>query len=547
MERSARILDLIKAYIKVVTHTSTDLERNNEKFFTPWFEKMKEESKVDLDSGFYPIPKDKLGRKIPWLLLKGQGKKTIVLIHHTDTVDVDDYGDIKDLAYDPEALEKTFLSGEVDLNQETREDLKEGGWLFGRGGCDMKQGGAMHMTLLEEYSQDPDFKGNLLLLGLPDEENLSAGMRSAAYLLDKLYEDYQLDYQLMINSEPHERQNKENMVLYDGAIGKVMPICLVRGKLAHVGQIYTGFNPINLLAEIVRRTELNPDFSEQAGNTTSPAPTWLYLKDRKYVYDVSLPITAGGYMSVLPLKMGPKEILEKLKTISEEAFKKVLEDMQASYEDYKKTAQVRYPEMDYEVKVKFYDEILSEVQKKNLPGFVEEIQAFEKELITKVENNDISRAEAAFQMMEKVLSYHEDRSPMVIWGIAPPYYPSTNNTNLANSQEMEELVKKIQSFSEKTLHTKLEVQNYYTGICDLSYAMFTDSQEVIDYIENNMILWGDSYEIPLDLIKKHSMSVLNLGAWGKDFHKYTERVYLEDLVDRIPRLIDFTIKEIFRD
>lgn len=39
MERSARILDLIKAYIKVVTHTSTDLERNNEKFFTPWFEK----------------------------------------------------------------------------------------------------------------------------------------------------------------------------------------------------------------------------------------------------------------------------------------------------------------------------------------------------------------------------------------------------------------------------------------------------------------------------------------------------------------------------
>lgn len=58
---------------------------------------------------------------------------------------------------------------------------------------------------------------------------------------------------------------------------------------------------------------------------------------------------------------------------------------------------------------------------------------------------------------------------------------------------------------------------------------------------------GDSYEIPLDLIKKHSMSVLNLGAWGKDFHKYTERVYLEDLMDRIPRLIDFTIKEMFKD
>ena len=61
-----------------------------------------------------------------------------------------------------------------------------------------------------------------------------------------------------------------------------------------------------------------------------------------------------------------------------------------------------------------------------------------------------------------------------------------------------------------------------------------------------MIMWGKSYNIPLNLIKKYSTPVLNIGAWGKDFHKYTERVLEEDLVNRTPKLIDFTIREFLK-
>ena len=105
----------------------------------------------------------------------------------------------------------------------------------------------------------------------------------------------------MLNVEPHERTDKDQAVIYDGSVGKLMPVVYVKGKLAHVGQVFRGFNPINLLSEIVRRTELNPDFMERVGNTTTPPPAWLYMKDRKDVYDVSLPLAAAGYMSVLTL------------------------------------------------------------------------------------------------------------------------------------------------------------------------------------------------------------------------------------------------------
>lgn len=67
-------------------------------------------------------------------------------------------------------------------------------------------------------------------------------------------------------------------------------------------------------------------------------------------------------------------------------------------------------------------------------------------------------------------------------------------------------------------------------------------EESIRYIEENMLMWKDIYYIPLEDIKELSMPVLNLGPWGKDFHKYTERVNIEDLYYRTPLLINKLIK-----
>ena len=545
MKRQERIQELAEKYIARVTHTGTSLEKNSESFFQDYFNEVSYFNENPDHCGFYPVKNDHLDRTIPWALLKGRGNKAVVWIHHTDTVDTDDFGNYKEEAYKIDTARKLLHDGLLPIKEEVKNDLESGEWLFGRGISDMKGGGAIQLALLEEYSKDSEFEGNILLLGVPDEENSSAGMRSASYLMKDLKEKYGLDYILMMDIEPHEREEEDKITIYDGSIGKVMPLFLARGKLAHTGQIYTGLNPIHLLSDLVQRTELSTDFVESKGSTTSPGPTWLYMKDRKYVYDVSLPITAAGYMSVLPLTKSPKEIMEILKRNARDSFDQVIKNMKERYEIYQKQSVIDYGQMEYESKVWTFDELLTIVKKEN-PHKTAEMEEKENQLVLSIQKGDLDRVEASIQWMEYILSLSKDKDPCIVIALAAPYYPAVNNSDLACYQETLDFIKDLEKESLDKFDLGIQVQNYFTGICDLSYGMFTESDETIAYIEDNMLLWGKDYEIPLQLIKEMSMPVFNIGAWGKDLHKYTERVLKEDLLVRIPHLVDYTIKYFLR-
>ncbi|MCQ4922643.1 M20/M25/M40 family metallo-hydrolase [Tissierella carlieri] len=535
-------------FVGTRSDTNSKEEKNIEGFFKQWFSKIEYFQNNPEHYGLFEIPDDYLGRKVPWCLLKGKGKDTIVFIHHNDIVETKDYGTLEPLCLKPYELMESFKVGKMQLPSLAKEDLLSGKWIFGRGVSDMKGGGSIQLSLIEEYSKDSSFKGNIVLISVPDEENLSAGMRGAALHLKALKDKYDLEYKLMLNSEPHERGDDLRPTLYDGSIGKIMPVVYVRGKLAHVGQVYSGLNPINLLSEIIRRTELNPNFIEKVGNTTNPPPTWLYHKDRKMVYDVSLPIASCGYMSILPLKRTPKSIMDELKNISIESFQKVIEDMNASYKLYTNIAGLEFEKFTWEPDVKFYSELYSEAIKDSGEDFENAYENLMVEIKEKFNSNKITTIEAANTIIEKTLEYVKDVSPCVILALTPPYYPSTNNNMLEKkSTQIYEIIEDIKKYAKDHFHEEYIVQNYFTGISDLSYSMFVSDQSNIDYIANNMLMWKDVYYIPLEVIKEISMPVINIGPWGRDLHKYTERVYKEDLFYKTPKLIDLFVSRLLEN
>ncbi|MBU5312030.1 M20/M25/M40 family metallo-hydrolase [Tissierella carlieri] len=535
-------------FVGTRSDTNSKEEKNIEGFFKQWFSKIEYFQNNPEHYGLFEIPDDYLGRKVPWCLLKGKGKDTIVFIHHNDIVETKDYGTLEPLCLKPYELMESFKVGKMQLPSLAKEDLLSGKWIFGRGVSDMKGGGSIQLSLIEEYSKDSSFKGNIVLISVPDEENLSAGMRGAALHLKALKDKYDLEYKLMLNSEPHERGDDLRPTLYDGSIGKIMPVVYVRGKLAHVGQVYSGLNPINLLSEIIRRTELNPNFIEKVGNTTNPPPTWLYHKDRKMVYDVSLPIASCGYMSILPLKRTPKSLMDELKNISIQSFEKVIEDMNASYKAYTNIAGLEFEKFTWEPNVKFYSELYSEAIKDSGEDFESAYENLMVEIKEKFNSNKITTIEAANTIIEKTLKYVKDVSPCVILALTPPYYPSTNNNMLGEkSAIIYEIIEYIKTYAKDHLHEEYIVQNYFTGISDLSYSMFVSDQSNIDYIANNMLMWKDIYYIPLEVIKEISMPVINIGPWGRDLHKYTERVYKEDLFYKTPKLIDLFVSRLLEN
>ncbi|WP_077369183.1 M20/M25/M40 family metallo-hydrolase [Anaerosalibacter sp. Marseille-P3206] len=530
-------------FVSIKTHTGTNMETNADEFYKKWFNESKYFQRNPENWGLYPLKNDHLNRNIPWGLVKGIGNETIVLIHHYDTVDTLDFGKYENYAYDPIAFTEKLKEGSIPLPEDAKADLESGHWLFGRGCADMKGGASIELSLIDKYSNIDHFKGNILVIGVPDEENLSAGMRSAAYLLEELKLKFKLNYSLMINTEPHDREHEDVGIIHDGSIGKVMPLIYVKGKLSHVSKVYEGFNPTLLLSEIVKRTELSPEFIDTVGEFVSPPPTWLYMKDRKKVYDVSLPLSAGGYMSVLPLKSSPKEILDLLVNISVEAFHEVIDYMNDQYSIYMNKLNKKYKPLPWKVNVKTFMDIYEEATRDFGNEFINAFNETSSEVKVNIEQGTLSLVEGAFLLIEKTLEYVNDTSPVVVIGLAPPYYPCVSNTMLDNNM-ITTLKEKLLNFTQIEWKQKYSIENYFTGISDLSYAMFQSDDETIKYIESNMLLWGDIYHIPLETIKNISMPVLNIGPWGKDLHKYTERVCLEELYYKTPILIQKAINTV---
>jgi len=543
---SGRIKDILYKYVGIQTFTNTAGERLVEDFFTDHFGQIEYFQQHPDFWGLYPLENDALGRNVCWAMVRGNSAKTVVLVHHYDIVDIEDFKMLKPFAFSPDVLAKELAKHREMLPPDAQKDLDEDTFVFCRGGCDMKAGGSIQYALLEAYSRLEDFEGNVIVIGVPDEENLSAGMRAADRLLAELKEKYGLEYLMMINSEPHQRKDFSKGVFSEGTVGKMMPFVYVRGFLSHAGKVFEGLNPVSVLSEIVTRTEINMAFADAVNGEAAPPPTWLYMKDSKDRYDVSMPLTAQGCFSVLTQKQTPAELLDRVRTTCEEGFAAVIDRMNENYADFcVKTGQPVKP-LPWEVKVVNYGELYAEAESY---GGEEFRKAYEEEMqsvLRDMQEGKVHMIEGNFRLIERIYDYIEDISPRVVYGLLPPYYPNVSNIYFDGiAPSARDMSERLNVYTEEMYDQQYTKEYFYTGICDLSYINIDDPQKQRDSVAGSMPLFGEYYDIPFEAIKEISMAGINIGPWGKDFHKLTERVYKEDLYERTPRILDHAITLLF--
>lgn len=123
-----------------------------------------------------PIKDDPFDRYLVAAYLECAPEKpdTVVLSGHYDVVDIEEFGKLKDIAYDVESISKRI--NELYLNDECRKDYESDDWYFGRGTADMKFGHALCLELLRHYSEEGGINGNLLYVAVCGEETNSEGM-----------------------------------------------------------------------------------------------------------------------------------------------------------------------------------------------------------------------------------------------------------------------------------------------------------------------------------------------------------------------------------
>ena len=557
MDRKERILKHLKHLVAIPSVSNTAEEVLAARYLE---DSLREQAYFKANPelcGQFPIPGDSLGRTAAYGLIRGNGAGTLVLTGHYDVVDTEEYGSFRDFAYDVDAWRQVSGRKREELlrmlSPGACEDLESGEWLFGRGSNDMKGGLSIGLAMLEEFGDSclagKVLDGNLLFLAVADEEAYSAGMRGVAGLLAELAEKYELEYRCLIDLEPCFGQDGLQEV-HIGSVGKMLPAVLVQGAKAHVVECFHGLNAVGVLAQMFMDTELAPEFAERCHGEMCPPPTWFNLRDRKEGYDVSVPLRAAGYMSVLGFEKTAGMVMGRLRELGRQAFSKYLERMKAQAGELDEaqagaSAGLEYmiPQVDLDACVLEYRE-LEEITREKMgdEAFARWSRQQYRQAEEMIRAGKWNYPQATLEMMDRLLTCSGITAPVMVLAFSPPYYPAYHSDRLPGREgEGTAAFERLEAAALKTRGIRLEKRNYFCGISDLSYCGGLEEDAVAGYGADTP-LWGRMYSMNQAAMNRVRIPALLFGPVGTDAHQMGERVNLQSLTEEVPEILEEFIR-----
>lgn len=486
-----------------------------------------------------PLPNDGIGRKNVFARIKGNGesKKTVIYHAHLDTVGTEDYGKIQDIANKPESLLEFFKSW--DGNKEIQEQAKSGDWMFGRGAVDMKSGIAVHLANILYWSEHRDmWDGEIIFMVNPVEENQHTGVIAAVDELLRLREEEQLDYIVAINTDYITSlfPGDERKYIYTGAVGKLLPCFYVYGRETHVGRTLDGLDPTLVTSELNRLINNNMELIEQVDGELMTPPSVLYHRDTKDFYNVQTAVTSHIYFNLMVLEASQQVVVEKLKRIAIDAAKKTEAYYQKQYQLYSIRNHFPVNSPNWELDVYTFEEYCEKLIKQgvDVEGISEKIALTHKEEDPR---------KVCFQIVDSLRQQDATGVPCIIIFFAPPYCPHNYLVGEGERDKrvmdvMEVMVEKWESVSAE----QFSIKRFFPYLSDSSYLSLHDTEEEIESLIHNFPEWKSIYPVPVNRIRELNVPAINIGVYGMDAHRWTERVYKPYSFETLPHLIrDMTL------
>ena len=478
MKRNERVLELLRQMIAVDSETNTEKEIAMEKYLQKLLSHM-----PGVTGGMIHIPNDAHDRSVVYGLILGSSKDTVIFMNHHDVVDTETYGSMQSHAFAPDELLQDLLQ------PEKREDV---------------------LAVFEEYAAHPG-KASLLYISLPDEESYSAGMRMAVSILQDLKKAYGLSYRVLVDSEPNDKE-KGKLISYTGSVGKLLPVVVVQGKSVHIGNYGQGINPLGVIAHLIADTEGDMSMIDTCGSEMTPPPAWIYLRDRKEHYDVSLPQRAAACANFMMYDKTPDDVMYLLMKAARHAVDETLKKMHSPLV----------------MPVISGAELLKQAM--SYPGFDVFYENVKNNSFIALQKGDSTYAQETIHLIEKILHFIGMTEPVVVIAFAPPYYPAADSRSL-NDTRFDGLMQAVQTAAD------VQFRHYFNGISDCSYCCVSpDLNEKM--LESNLLLWGKSYQFDFSAMAHLQIPFLLLGPWGKDLHERTERVHIASVSEQLPAVLD---------
>ncbi|MDR1781483.1 MAG: M20/M25/M40 family metallo-hydrolase [Bacilli bacterium] len=476
------------------------------------------------------------------MYLKGPSKKTLLGIGHFDTVGVDEAGSLKDLMFNPDEYTKKISS--LPLNEDSKKDLESNKYIFGRGVMDMKMGDVLLMSSLEYYMNKDDFDGNLIFSFVGDEEVNSDGVLTAIPKVNELLKQYGLQAIAALDTEPNfaSYPGDDNKYLYIGTVGKLLAGFFVVGKETHVGESLQGMNVHLVLANIIKRMELNMDFAEIVDGEVTLPPTSLKMEDHKRLYNVQTPLTGHIYYNIPTFKNTPKVIMDKMEVIAQDAIKESYDFVKKQNEIFREKSKTTMKEFDFDPQVITYSELYEDTKK--------EFNNLDELLVNKIKElqpEKLDERDLTIRLIQYLQELSSNKHPKIILFFAPPYYPHVSlNEDNSQHQAIIKAADDTIKYAKDKFNVDVKKVRYFQGLCDLSYFALEDAEDVLNYLKPNMPTLNKTYSLPLEDIANITVPVINYGPHGKDPHKYTERLEVDYSTKVVPDVLKHLIDDIFK-
>jgi arginine utilization protein RocB len=490
---------------------------------TPYFQRHPDQL-LTVDSHGEPLTRNVVA------LVRGKGRRTVVLAGHFDTVSIANYGTLAPLACDPEPLTQALLAElrSRPLNgaeAKALEDFESGDFIAGRGLLDMKSGLAAGIAVLERFAGRDAPEGNLLFVATPDEENRSRGMRSLRDALPEIARRFDLDIVGGINLDASscERNGEEGRAVYLGSIGKFAPFAFVIGRPTHAGYPFNGTSAHRISAEIVRAMDTVPELSDEAFGERSPPPVCLEARDIRDGYDVTTPDRVWLSFNWLTHRRIASEIIGEFRAIVSGALQAALETQDAHAARYRGAAAARTDGL-----VLTYAELLERVEARGGAAALARLDALDRSLSGGTDPLKVSREIVSAAATEAGIE-----GPAVIVGFGSLHYPLVHLERADAGNRQAELQRVMEEAASRH-GTSIKFKQIFAGISDMSFFGHRPEAREAGLLAANTPSAAFTDNAPEGLL---AFPTVNIGPWGRDYHQKWERVHAPYTFEVLPDLV----------
>jgi arginine utilization protein RocB len=479
-------------------------------------------------------------------LVRGKGRRCLLLAGHFDTVSIANYGALASLACEPEPLTKALID---ELSAKTRNpsedkalsDLMSGEFLAGRGLLDMKSGLAAGIAALERFAELDEPPGNLLFVATPDEENRSRGMRALRDALPAIAKTFDLDIigGINLDASGDDDDGKEGRAVYLGSVGKFSPFAFVAGRPTHAGYAFDGVSAHLIGAEIMRAMETNSALCDEAHGELSPAPVCLEAKDVRHGYEVTTPAHVWMSFNWLTHRRTPEQILGEFQAIAATAMRTALDAQTRNAAEFF-SRQGGGEARKHEGQVLLYAQLRDIAFERGGQAALDRIAELDQSLSGGQDPLSITRQIVAATLAEMGLE-----GPLVIVGFSTLHYPRVHldSTGEKGRAFEDSMMAAARTCSERH-GTSIKAKQFFAGISDMSFFGHRPESTQTQLLTDNTPCTAFVDKTPDGVL---SYPVVNIGPWGRDYHQKWERVHMPYAFDIMPDLIHEAALACFSD